>query len=354
MTISPEPGRVPNTMQAIHMHQYGGPLVVETMPVPALGPTDVLVQMSATPLNPSDLMFIKGRYGLNKPVPVVPGLEGSGTIVAVGRAWWLRPWLGRRVACGAPEDSDGTWAEYMRTSFHRCFFLADTVSNVQGATMIVNPLTAWALVEQVRKGNHRAAIQTAAASSLGQMINRLMQRFKLPLINIVRREEQVTMLKEQGAPYVLNSSAPDFERQLGELSHQIKATIALDAISGQMTGQLLNAMPHTSEVIVYGALSEQAAMAHPGDLIFKHKRVRGFWLSDWIEQQTILGIIQTGTRVQQMLHTDLKTTVQAGYPLAEIEQAISHYKQQMSGGKVLLLPGLHRTNAVAYQEQAMQ
>lgn len=330
---------LPDRMQAVELEAEGAPLRVVQKPMPTPGDSDVLVRMAAAPINPSDLMFMQGRYGLHKPLPVVPGFEGSGTVVAVGSAWWLRPYLGQRVACGTPDDSDGTWAEYLRTPAMRCIPLQSQVSLVQGASLIVNPLTAWALVEQARMGKHRAIIQTAAASSLGLMVVRLAQRFQIPLINIVRREAQMAILRGEGATYILNSSDPAFQEQLKTLCASLHPTIAFDAVGGDLTQHLLRAMPDGSRVVVYGGLAGKPAEAGVLELIFRKQQVQGFWLSDWFQRQSIPTLLRTSGQVQGLLEQDFRTTVQAAYPLAQVQRAIDHYTRQMSAGKVLLTMG---------------
>ena len=332
------PTTLPATMHVVQLTEIGRPPQVVQKPLPTLGDTDVLVKIAAAPINPSDLMFLQGRYGLRKPLPVAPGFEGSGTIVAVGKAWWLRPYLGQRVACGTPDDGDGTWAEYMRTPAMRCIPLQPKVSLAQGAMLIVNPLTAWGLVELARTGQHAAAIQTAAASSLGLMIVRHARRMGLPLINIVRRAEQVAILHAEGATHILNSSEPDFMHRLADLSRQLKATIAFDAVGGDLTGTLLTGMPNGSRVVVYGALAGDLVHVNPAELIFRQQRVEGFWLSDWFRAKSLPSLLQVGSRVQSTLHTDFRSTVQATYPLSRVQAAIDHYQRQMSAGKVLLVP----------------
>ncbi len=332
------PTTLPATMQVVQLTEIGRPPQVVQKPLPTLGDTDVLVKIAAAPINPSDLMFLQGRYGLRKPLPVAPGFEGSGTIVAVGKAWWLRPYLGQRVACGTPDDGNGTWAEYMRTPAMRCIPLQPKVSLAQGAMLIVNPLTAWGLVELARTGRHAAAIQTAAASSLGLMIVRHARRMGLPLINIVRRAEQVAILQAEGATYILNSSEPDFTHRLADLSRQLKATIAFDAVGGDLTGTLLTGMPNGSRVVVYGALAGDLVQVNPAELIFRQQRVEGFWLSEWFRAKSLPRLLQIGSRVQSMLHADFRSTVQATYPLSRVNAALAHYQRQMSAGKVLLVP----------------
>src|SRR5262245_46472731 len=143
---------IPRTMRAIELRSYDGrpeSLVLVEKLVPAPGPGQVLVRMAASPINPSDLMFLRGQYGFKKGLPVVPGFEGSGTVVAGGGGFIASMLQGRRVACAAasPDLQDGTWAEYTVTSARLCIPLLRDVDLEQAAMMLVNPLTAWALVD---------------------------------------------------------------------------------------------------------------------------------------------------------------------------------------------------------------
>src|SRR6516225_233860 len=207
---------LPATMRAVQLRDYEGKpgsLTVAEVPVPRPGPGEVLVKVFASPVNPSDLMFITGNYGFKKPLPATPGFEGSGTVVECGSGIMARFMKGRRVACAAadPKSTGGMWAEYIVTSAQFCVPLSKRVDLEQGATMLVNPLTAWAMVEEARRGGHRAIVQTAAASALGRMVVRLGQKFGLPVINVVRRAEQVALLRGMGAEHVLNSCDSGFD-----------------------------------------------------------------------------------------------------------------------------------------------
>ncbi|MDQ3805658.1 MAG: alcohol dehydrogenase catalytic domain-containing protein, partial [Acidobacteriota bacterium] len=141
---------IPATMRAVELRSYEGGeagLTVVEKPVPRPGRGEVLVRMAAAPVNPSDLMFVRGMYGQRKRLPVVPGFEGSGVVVAAGGGLMARYLKGRRVACAAPFDGDGTWAEYMSAPAAQCIPLRKGVELEHAASMIVNPFTAWALLD---------------------------------------------------------------------------------------------------------------------------------------------------------------------------------------------------------------
>src|SRR6476660_6097742 len=186
---------IPDSMRAVQLRAYDGTpesIAVE-MPVPRPGPGEVLVRVFASPINPSDLMFIRGLYGFKKSLPAVPGFEGSGTVVEAGTGLTARFLKGRRVACAAadPKVRGGMWAEYVVTPAQFCMPLRKNVDLERGAALLINPITAWALMHEARRGRHRAVVQTAAASALGRMIVRLGKRFSIPVIKVVRRAEQV-------------------------------------------------------------------------------------------------------------------------------------------------------------------
>ena len=331
---------IPDQMTAVVLDSYTGAnaLRIERRPVPKPGPNEVLVKVAATPINPSDLAFLEGLYGFKKPTPVVPGFEGSGTVVSAGSGWMGKYLNGKRVACVSQERGDGVWAEYMVTTASLAFPLDASVSLEQGAMSVVNPLTALAFLALAREGRHKAIVQTAAASAIGQMINRLCKNEGIQVINIVRRAAQKDLLKEQGAEIVLDSNAADFPQHLCEVCQQYQSRIAFDAVAGPLTSQLLKAMPSNSKVIVYGGLSYEPAQGDSGQFIFAGKSIEGFWLTRWVSKQNFLQSLAVWQRAQKLMMTDLKSEIRKQYPLNEIQNAVQEYQSQMTGGKVLLRP----------------
>ena len=336
-------GMVPSTMRALELRSLDGEpgsLALAERPVSLPGRNEVLVRIEAAPVNPSDLVFLRGLYGLKKPLPVVPGFEGSGVVVRAGGGLLARALLGRRVACAAPPDGDGTWAEYMLTGASLCIPLRKRTSLEQGAVMIVNPLSAWALMGRARRGRHRAIAQTAAASALGQMIRNLAARRNVPVVNVVRRKEQAEALQRSGARYVLDSSETEFEERLREVCHRLNVMQAFDAVAGELTGILLRALPEGGRLTVYGALSGEGCLVDPRSLIFEGKSVEGFWLSEWLRSQSFVSKLIATARVQGLLAGDLKTEIRGRFSLEQAAQGINQYVTQMTGGKILLVPGL--------------
>lgn len=327
---------IPKMMKTAVLHTYDQPLALEEHPVPQPGPGEVLIRMAHAPINPSDLSALEGRYANPKPLPNTPGMEGSGTVVAAGGGLLPRLWMGRRVACVAPAGSGGTWAEYMVTKAQVCAPLRANVTFEQGAMMFVNPLSAWAMLDIALSENHQAIVSTAAASALGRMMLRLGQRMKLPIIHVVRRQEQVDLLQRIGAEYVLNSSEPDYDAKLKAFCHKLSATLAFDAIAGSTTFQLAEAIPAGGKVVVYGGLSQEPSIIDPRKLIFEQKSVTGFWLSAWQRETSLLKALRIVGKVQNLLGSDLKTAVSTHITLSDINQGIAQYQNNMTDGKVLL------------------
>ena len=340
-------GAIPSEMRALALDNYDEDLnkAIQNLriikkPTPQPGPGQVLVRIEAAPCNPSDLAFMQGLYGVTKTLPAVPGWEGAGTVVASGGGF-IANWLkGKRVACGGQSESDGTWADYYIADSKSCVPLRSNISFEAGASLIVNPLTAWALIDEAKRGRHRGIVQTAAASQLGRMILRLATDAGLPLINIVRRKEQVDLLKSIGADFVLNSASEDFEDQLRNECHRLHTTICFDAVSGEMTGKVLNAMPKSSTVIVFGVLSYSMTGGIDGrELIFGQKRVRSFWLTPWIRRAGILRVYRALDHIQKRL-TDgsLTTQVSQRLMLEDVPRGLIEYQGQMTAGKILIMP----------------
>lgn len=333
---------IPSEMKALALASYGPPpfpLTVTSRPVPKPGRGQVLVRIAASPINPSDLAFLEGDYAFRKPLPAVPGLEGCGRVVGVGRGLLARRLAGKRVACSPAAQSDGMWAQFAVAPATQCFLLTDDVSDELGAMALVNPLAALGLIERVQELRARSFVNTAAASALGQMLLRRGRRRGLEVINVVRRQEQVDQLKAQGAEHVLSSAEGDFQERLEEVCRRLNARAALDAIGGAMTGRLLAAMPAGGRVIVYGGLARELTMTVPlPDVVFGNKSVEGFYVPTWLASRSLPQLVLLERRVPRLLGRELGAAVRARVTLEDAPRAIEDYRREMTGGKVLITP----------------
>ena len=330
---------IPDLMQAVVVDQESGGLQVREIPVPQPGPGQVLIRMAAAPINPSDIGFTKGSYGVQKSDRVVPGFEGSGIVVAAGQGLLPRLLLGRRVTCSTP--SGGTWAEYLVVAASNCFPLSKNLSFEAGSMLIVNPLTVVAFFEIAKRGKHKAMINHAAAGALGQMIVRMGQSRHIPVIHIVRREAQVALLRSMEAKHILNSSDTDFDEKLHRLAHQLKATLILDPVGGEQTIRLLNVAPSHSTALVYGSLSGIKNDTASQILDDPTKHIEGFYMPDWLATKNILQVLWSLRRVQHLAKKELRTTIQGRFPLTQVQEALSVYQANPTRGKVLLVSNMN-------------
>jgi NADPH:quinone reductase-like Zn-dependent oxidoreductase len=315
---------------------------MQQIPIPTPGPGEVLVKIDSCPINPSDVSFITGNYPTPKPLPCIPGFEGSGTVVSSGGGLLGWSLVGKRVACFSDLMSfDGLWAEYTVTRAKNCAKIPDYVSLEEGCGMLVNPLTVVMFSQLIKAGKHQAVIHNAAASALGKMLNKHLQRLGVPLINIVRRQEQVETLRALGAEYVLDSSQEGFVEQLTRLSTQLNATIGFDAIAGEATGVMFNALQPGGTVHVCGALSGRLVSGmNIRDFISKDKAVTGAWLTPWMKQQGLLGRFNAISTVQKHIKTDFSFSIANRFTLDQISEALAYYKANMSAGKTLIGPSI--------------
>lgn len=327
-------------MKALEITEYSGEassfrLVNKPILKPKEGQT--LIKIHASSINPSDLMFFRGLYGIKKKLPVVPGFEASGTVVGLGSSSSpLR--IGDRVACVAGYLGDGTFAEYMVTETSNCIPLIESVSLEEGAMFFVNPLTSYALLELAKSKNSTGIVQTAAASALGKMIIRLAKEREIPLLNIVRREDQIEQIKQEGAEFVLNSSSSSFEKDFIKLSRKLKINYFIDAVGGDVASKIFQLSPAETNMVSYGNLSEDTLSIQPGIFIFQKKTINGFWLSFWIASLTPEEFVTHSQKAQQLLKTCLKSVVNKRFKLDSGFEAIEYYKNNMSAGKILIKP----------------
>lgn len=329
-------------MRAALLESFAGPASVRIveMPVPQPRHGEILVKVTCSPVNPSDVLYCSGLYGTPPELPVVPGFEGCGVVVKSGGGVMANRLVGKRVA-GAVQSGRGFWAEYVILKAMEALPIPQHVTDESAASAFVNPLTAVALAQPVIKGVHKAMIHSAGASQLGRMLIRLARRYNFPLINIVHRDSLVAELKAAGAVHILDSSRADFKEALAVLARELHATWAADAVAGEMTGILASAMPEGSTIAVYGVLSGNESKVNPADLIFRGQTVTGYWLSGEFKDRSPLGFLRTGLllrKASQLLSSDLQSTAQAHVKLGEMAVKLPDLLKSASKGKIYIRP----------------
>lgn len=382
MPDSTLPATLPTT--ALHLHSLvksSGELVLslDELPVPTPGPDEVLVQIEAAPINPSDqglllasadfsratwggtaqrpvvsaplsaaaLAALAGRVG--QPMPV--GNEGAGRVVAAGSSASAQALLGRRVAA----LGGGMYAQYRCLPVDQCLPLPAGASAADGASCFVNPLTALGMVETMRREGHTALVHTAAASNLGQMLNRICLKDGVSLVNVVRKPEQAALLKEAGAVHVVDSSSPSFTADLIDALATTGATLAFDATGGgKLAGQILAAMEaaisRTAKVYSrYGSATHKQVYIYGGLDTSPTEFVRNFGMSWGMGGWLMFPFLQkigphAAAALKQRVADELKTTFASHYAeRITLAQALDKatllaYSQRATGSKYLIEP----------------
>ena len=297
---------------------------------------EVLVKTQSAPINPSDIAFIRGGYNINKALPAIPGFEGTGTIAGVGQGVDEKL-IGKRVSFFSQDDRGGTWAEFVCVKKQDCIFVLDELPVGQAACLFVNPLTAYALSDYVVTNGHSAIIQSAATGQVGQFIRFFARENDMKMINLVRKADHIDELKKQGEEFVLNINDEGFEDLLAGISAEIDATAAIDAVGGELTGKMLNAMPSGSEVILYGGLSNlPVGQIDALEIIFNNKILGGFNLGNWLEDLPDGELTEISCKLQTLfIQGKMETKIRETVPLNEFYEGIRSYISDMSGGKIL-------------------
>ena len=334
-------------MKAIVLPEYNSNIIramrsltVQDVSIPEPKGSDVLIKVLGAPCNPSDIAFMRGGYGIRKPVPVIMGFECTGQVVETGPEGAAKGLLGKRVSCFAQGMGNGTWAEYFLADASDCIPVQEMLPLEQASAFCINPFTATALLEIAQSRFSPAIIQNGASGQVGIFIRNLASLAGIKVINLVRKEEHVEILKNEGESHVLCVMDPEFEARLKQMAMELNATVAFDAVGGDMSGTMLNAMPRGSELIIYGGLSgKPAGMFNTLEIIFEGKMISGFNLGDWKAAKSAAEFAAISDYLQQLiLDGTLQTRIQASFSLDEVQQAIEQYIRNMSSGKILFKP----------------
>lgn len=309
-----------------------------TIAVPQPGESQVLIKVAVAAINPSDVMFLKGMYGQPRHQGQPAGFEGVGEVVSAGgeKSSGL---IGQRVAFATGVTNWGSWADFAVAEAAACIPLAPGVSDTDGAAMIVNPLTALAMFDIVQEEGEKAFVLSAAASQLCKLMMGAARDAGYRPIAIVRRDDQTDILKAAGAVHVLNAEADDFNEQLTQIMREEKPRIFLDAVAGPLSANIFDKMPKRARWIIYGKLDpETLPILQPGQMIFMHKKIEGFWLTAWMREVDPKRRLEVVMEAQKRFASgDWSTDVTAVVPLNE---AIDRVAPELAkpNGKVFIKP----------------
>jgi NADPH:quinone reductase-like Zn-dependent oxidoreductase len=347
--------------------------------VPEPGEDQVLVKIEATPINPSDLGLLLGpadmsaakatgsgdgivvtakvpqaalaMLGARLDKSMTVGNEGAGTVVKAGSSPAAQALKGKTVSM----VGGSMYAQYRLLRASDCMPLPAGTTAAEGASWFVNPLTALGMTETMKREGHKALVHTAAASNLGQMLNKICLKDGIPLVNIVRSPEQAKLLRGIGARHVVDSTAPTFLDDLTQALVETGATIAFDAIGGgKLASQILTAMEIAinktakeysrygssihKQVYIYGGLNT-------GPIELTRNYGQAWGVGGWLLTPFLQKIGREGqTPLRQRVVNELKTTFASHYTrtisLPEALQLanIAIYNKRATGEKFLINP----------------
>jgi NADPH:quinone reductase-like Zn-dependent oxidoreductase len=326
-------------MKSLVFEEFGDPEAVLRLiekPSPEPGRGAVCVRMIASPINPSDLMVVRGRYGRLPQLPATPGFEGVGTVEAAGPGLLGRFRKGKRVAVLNGEG--GNWQQHVIVPARNVVPLPAEMPDEQAATFFVNPATALCLTRHVlRVPPGGWLLQSAAASNVGKMVVRLGKRFGFRTINIVRRADHIEPLRRLGADFVIVHPAESIAERVMQITGGQGAPYSIDAVGGSTTVAMIGGLCQGGRLVCYGTLSGEPASLEPRELMVKGACIEGFWLSNWTRKQGPLKMIALFRELSRLIvQGDLSSEIAASYPMDKFLEAIRKVQNANPGGKVLL------------------
>jgi NADPH:quinone reductase-like Zn-dependent oxidoreductase len=358
-----------------------GELEISLLRVPTPEPSadEVVVRVEASPINPSDLGLLIGAADMatakasgSKDAPVITahvpeaamkgmagrldeslpvGNEGAGVVVRTGSSDAAKALMGKTVAM----IGGAMYAQYRTMRAKDCLVLPAGTTPAEGASCFVNPLTALGMVETMRREGHKALVHTAAASNLGQMLNKICLKDGIGLVNIVRSPQQVDILRKIGAKHICDSTAPAFMDDLTNALVETGATLAFDAIGGgKLAGQILTCMEisanKTAKVYSrYGSSVYKQVYIYGGLDTRPIELNRAFGMAWGVGGWLLFPFLQKigaadGERLRQRVAAELKTTFASHYTkevsLQEVLQLanVAAYAKRATGEKYLINP----------------
>ncbi|MBV8630046.1 MAG: zinc-dependent alcohol dehydrogenase family protein [Silvibacterium sp.] len=332
-------------MKALIFGETGEPsgvLKLADIPTPPLAPGEALVRVLLSPINPSDLHMVRGRYGYQPELPASPGAEGVGVVEAVGPGGQSSI-VGTRVVF---VDTWNTWREQVVCPMDKLVPIPNGLDDSVAATSYTNPLTAWALTRSshnLQEGEW--LLQTAAASSVGKLVLQLAHQYRFKTINVIRRREQETIIRNLGGDEVISTDDEDLTARLRELTAGKGVQRAIDCVAGEVGAEVVRNLAPAGTMLVYGALSshrqtDPAKFILPlfaPRLIYLTATVRGWWLPRWVTSQPLAEVRAATSDLLTMLSSGALTApAVVRYSFKDFQEAVSLADGEAGQQKVLL------------------
>lgn len=330
-------------MKAIRFEQYGEPaqvLAVQQCPLPEPGKGEVRVRMLASPINPSDLLFVRGQYaGVQPHFPAPVGFEGVGIVDALGpEVRRLAP--GQRVV--VLNSQGGTWADYAVVPAHDLLPVPDDLPDEQVASFTINPASAILMLRHVLAiPAGEWLLQSAASSELGRMIIRLAKHDGIHTVNVVRRREAVAELQRLGADAVIVSTEGPIDEQVRRIVGPQGVKYAIDPVVGETGTQMYQALGEKGRMLVYGSLTGEPIRvgADPRYILAGRRILEVFWLGYWLPRLDETAQRQLVQEIVSLMREGiLATSAARTFSLDEIGTAVRQAEATGRQGKILLIP----------------
>ncbi|MFI7241335.1 zinc-dependent alcohol dehydrogenase family protein [Streptomyces qinglanensis] len=333
-------------MRSVVFGRYGDPateLRLSEAPVPEPREGQVRVRLRARPVNPSDLLFVQGRYGrpadfspagrLPDAPPCAPvGFEGAGEVDRAGPGTRLRP--GTRVAVAAA----GTWSEYLTVAEDEVLPVPPDLPWETACQLTVNPFTAHLLLRDLALEPGESLLLTGASSALGRMLTRLAGERGIRCVCVVRHPVHTGPLLAAGAEQVVvGTDGGSVGSRLEAVGEDRTVAAVLDAVGGGVGRAALSALRDGGRFVVYGLLSGQPLPVPLEDLVFRDVVIRGFWLPERLRSLDPGTVDRLTRRVVEDVRRGLLTApVAARYDLAEVTEAVAHHMRPRRTGRIVL------------------
>jgi len=335
--------------KSLILQKYSGDLQLALKVCPAPEKNEVQVKMMCATIHPSDIQFIKGFYGYPRPeiLPITPGFEGSGEIVAVGPNV-DKSLISKRVCLGpemnkkSNETFNGIWTQYFNSKLRNVLIFPDNIPYETICFAMLNPMTAMGFLYTVKKHNSSAVIQNGGSSAFAKMFARLCKKEGIEVINLVRNPSQIETLNKEGSKYVISTSEKTWQKDLWKLANKLNAKVCFDCVGGEMTGRLLFALPDESIMYHFGNLElKRISGIDSSELLFKKKELRGWWMPNWLREAGVEHLIKCRAFiVEEFKKSDnvFKTNFSKEFSLEDFDKALDYYSKNMSEGKVIMRP----------------
>src|SRR5581483_4699160 len=322
--------------KAVTYENHGAPdevLHVSEIDLPVPGPGEALVRMHAAPINPVDLNVIEGKYPVRPTLPAIAGNEGVGIVDAVGANV-------TDLAADTPvlvPTEFGSWREAGVIAAEKLIPIPCDIPLEQAAMLKINPPTAWRMLHDfvtLQRGDW--ILQNAANSAVGRAVIQIAKISGWRTVNVVRRDELIDELQEEGADVVLLES-DDLPAQIKDATEGAKIPLAFNAVGGESALRLANALAPGGTIVTYGAMGRQPLRIPNGLLIFKDLRWRGFWVTQWYRTASHEDIHSMFKHLCPLVaRGNLHSKIEQFYAIDDALAAVKHAQQSRRTGKILL------------------